>query len=281
MNDRALRSAGILAPLTGRPNHLPEYPNFGHHNIAWELNEDPRFRPESGTLNALVSEIARVASHVVVLSSEDFEYLHAKPAALHELARALCDIGYEIEFIAYLRPQGEYAQSLYLTLLHFGLSLCFSDFLDIILQRGAFTFADRWIFQFDYKKLLDALADVAGPRGMSVRRYRQNAEASLLLAEFASIVQTPSANPAFDQFILPGRMNRRISLETACEFLIDNQAPSHHREIREAASRGLLLKAEDGARLLARFSADNDDLAKKYGIHLPVLGSAFSNERAP
>ncbi len=281
MNHRALLSAGILAPLTGRPSHLPDYPNFGHHNIAWELNEDPRFRPESGTLNELVSEIARVASHTVVLSSEDFEYLHAKPAALHELARALCDIGYGIEFIAYLRPQGEYAQSLYLTLLLFGLNLSFSDFLDIVLQRGAFTFSERWIFQFDYTKLLDALADVAGPSGMSVRRYRQDAEASLLLAEFASIVQTPSGKAAFDQFNLPDRMNRRISLETACELLVDNQDPSHHREIREAASPGSFWKAEDGARLLARFSAENDDLAKKYALHLPVLGSAFSNERAP
>jgi hypothetical protein len=280
MNDTALRSAGILAPLTGRPSHLPEYPNFGNHNIAWELNDDPRFRPESGTLNELLSEIARAASHVVVLSSEDFEYLHAKPTALRELARALRDIGYEIEFITYLRPQGEYAQSLYLSLLLFGLDLSFSDFLDIILERGAFTFSDRWIFQFDYTKLLDALADAAGPGGMSVRRYRQTAAASRLLAEFASIVQAPSGKAAFDQFDLPRRMNRRMSLETASELLLDNQDPSHHRE-REAAPPGSFWKAEDGARLLARFSADNDDLANKYGLRLPVLGSAFSAESDP
>lgn len=230
-------------------------------------------------MDALATEIARAQPDVVVLSSEDFEYLHVKPAALRELARTARDVGYDVEFIAYLRPQGEYAQSLYLTLLLFGLDLEFSEFLDVVLERGAFTFAVRWIFRFDYVELLDTLAGVAGLGGVTARRYREDAGADRLLAEFVSIVQGPRG-VAFDRFALPGRMNRRVSQHAARELLAQNRAASADRERPEAASRPLW-NAGDAARILARFGAHNDGLAAKYGVELPVLGSAFREERDP
>jgi len=279
MNDRALCSAGTLVPLTGRPSHLAGYPNFGHHNIAWELNGDPRFQSESGTLNALASEIARAASPVVVLTSEDFEYLHVRPAALHELARAMREIGYRVEFIAFLRPQAEYAESLYLTLLPFGMDLRFPEFLEIILRDGAVTFADRWVFRFDYTKLLEALAEVAGPHGISVRRYHQDGESRRLLAEFASIVVAQSGEPTFDRLNLPGRMSPRTSLEAACEFT--THSPALHRFMRDAAAAGSLWNDEYRDLILERFGADNEALARVYGLHLPELGSADADAWIP
>jgi hypothetical protein len=47
-------------------------PFAGHHNIAWELCGDRRFRPDLGTIDDFFSEIDK-SDRNVILSSEDFE----------------------------------------------------------------------------------------------------------------------------------------------------------------------------------------------------------------
>ncbi len=248
MNERTLCDAGILAASTGRPRHLATYPQLGNHNIAWQLNGDPRFDPGSGTLSGLIDEIERTAPDVAVISSEDFEYLHARPAALHEMAGALLAVGYPIEFIVYLRPQGEYARSLYATLRIFGLDVPFAEFLGAVLEHGSFTFAERWVFQFQYTKLLDVLS-LAGQGRLHARRLRRSAPLAALLQDFTSIVQrSPEAAP-FECFELPGRLN---------------EMPARDDET-------VALGADDEGRLLARFAAENEDLAARYGMQLPVF----------
>jgi hypothetical protein len=267
MNEDALLSAGILVPLTGRTHHSPENPSAGHHNIAWELNDDPRFTRGAGTLRELISEVEQSGAQTVVLSSEDFEYLHADPSRLSPLVNAMAELGYSAEIIIYLRPQSEYAQSLYRELLKHGLELRFSDFLDVILARGAFVFQDRWIFRFEYSLLLAAFAGLAGNGGVRVRRYDQNAGSHRLLAEFASIVQPPDANASFDRFRLPGRLNPRVSRERALELYTMNRSPSNSGDALDAPSFDDW-SAEDGARVRARFGADNHELAERYHVHL-------------
>jgi len=47
-----LRVRGVLYPVSGRPAN-----SEGHHNIAWQMGGDRRFRSFAGTLDDVASEI--------------------------------------------------------------------------------------------------------------------------------------------------------------------------------------------------------------------------------
>ena len=83
--------SGLFVPRTGRTDEAS-----GHHNIAWQLNDDPRYRPECGTLEGLCGELKASPHPVAILSSEDFEYLYCDQAALHGLKVAFGESGYRV-----------------------------------------------------------------------------------------------------------------------------------------------------------------------------------------
>ena len=129
VNKQLLREHGVLIPVSGCVD-----PYSGCHNIAWELNDDHRFQGDYGTLDELCVEISESGCHTVVVSSEDFEYLHSRPEALVRLKHRLNAIGCQVEVILFFREQGEYIISLYAELLKHGLDIPFRTFKKRILS---------------------------------------------------------------------------------------------------------------------------------------------------
>ena len=68
-----LRVRGVLYPVSGRPAN-----SEGHHNIAWQMGGDRRFRSFAGTLDDVASEISSFPGDAI-LSSEDFETILGTP----------------------------------------------------------------------------------------------------------------------------------------------------------------------------------------------------------
>ena len=129
VNKQLLREHGVLMPVSGCIG-----PYSGHHNIAWELNNDHRFQSDYGTLDDLCAEISESDCHTVVISSEDFESLYSIPEALVTLKRRLNDVGCQVEVIIFFRELGGYITSLYAELLKHGLDLSFRAFKKQILD---------------------------------------------------------------------------------------------------------------------------------------------------
>jgi hypothetical protein len=154
------RHAGELAaqqylyPMVGRP---PQWPD-GHHNIAWEISGDARYSPQYGTTNDLLDEI-RGAPHAVVLSSEDFECSAHHAERFSDFIRRLQASGLAVSIIVYFRNQIDYSQSLYLTLLDYGLSAPFSTYVDEIIKSGNLHFRD-WIIPFRYDEFVRRLQQI-------------------------------------------------------------------------------------------------------------------------
>ncbi len=101
-----LREADIAYPRVGRPTE-------GHHNLAWELVGDERFKPEHGTLADLVQELHGTTQSTILLSSEDFECLHAMPEALNRLRQVLDEAGFDVDVVFSIRDAESYANALY------------------------------------------------------------------------------------------------------------------------------------------------------------------------
>ena len=159
VNKQLLREHGVLIPVSGCIG-----PHSGHHNIAWELNDDHRFQRDYGTLGDLCAEISESDCHTVVISSEDFEYLYSRPEALVALKRRLNDVGCQVEVIVFFREWGEYIISLYAELLKHGLDLSFRAFKKQILDTGVFVTRGNWRFCFHYEKIAQGFANVFGKR---------------------------------------------------------------------------------------------------------------------
>ena len=91
-NEIALAQEGVYIPRTGRPTD-----SFAaHHNIAYELAQNPQFDPTGGTLAELLDEIRVADAPAICLSSEEFESLSCNRGGLQRLFTGLLGLGYEI-----------------------------------------------------------------------------------------------------------------------------------------------------------------------------------------
>ena len=242
-NEARLTRAGLYVPRAGRP--WP--PLSGHHNVAWELSADPRFDPRHGTLADVVGEIAAARAPVACLSSEDFEYLHDEPPRLRSLSDALGSIGYDAKAIVYVRPQADYAESLYPTLVQHGLAVGFPEFLGTVLRDGVFRMW-RWIFRFEYSVLLDVLAGAFGPDNVIVRSYRSGRGSDALLRDFLTIVSEGTRGLRFEALAPVQRLNARA----------------------DDGRRGPVALVES-LRIIGRFWRDNRRVRARYGVRLPCV----------
>lgn len=257
-NERVLAEAGIHVPRAGQA-----WPPSGHHNIAWELNTDARFDPRQGTLAQLVEEIAAVQAPIACVSSEDFEYLHEKPDRLEHLAASLQSAGYDARIIIYLRPQAEYAESLYPTLLMHDLAADFGQFLNAILRDGLFAYR-VWTFRFDYTALLEPFARVFGPERLIVRPYRSGAPVDALPRDFMEIVSAGAAGFSFDRLSPVGRLNDSGTVLEGLRAALRSDGSADTGSFHPIGLGTSL-------RMVRRFWRDNRRVRARYGVRVPCV----------
>jgi hypothetical protein len=148
LNYKRLLDKGILFPLSGKIGKFS-----GHHNIAWQLNDDERFKKKYGTLEELCSEIKQSKCRTIILSSEDFGFIHLSMDKLHFVKQKFNELGYRVEAILCFREPVSYADSLYCELLKYGLDVSFNDFIDEIIENGRFNFTKKQIYSFKYDEI--------------------------------------------------------------------------------------------------------------------------------
>ena len=258
-----LAISGYLYPQVGRP----EGASAGHHNIAWEISGDRRFRADYGGRDALFREIADTDRNVII-SSEDFEC-----SAHHERFRifiaAIQKLGIRVSLIVYLRNQIEYAESLYCTLLQFDFNQPFSRFCDEILENGVIRWRE-WIFPFRYDVFfanLESLTDLE----IIARSYDRPARASPVL-DFFSILGL--AEPWLSLKELPRENQRRHLTELVRNYWTNRKLDSlrSHDLDKIASSFGEYSGARPTmslvrqARFIEAFDNSNRRLCEKYNF---------------
>jgi len=268
-NDGILADAGIYVPHAGRLDATG-----GHHNIAWELNEDHRFDATRGTFADALEEIARRGAPRVCLSSEDFEYLHVRPQALRAIADGLREIGYLPVVVVYLRPQAGYAESLYAELVKHGLAQTFDAFLSTIIAEGEFRFNGRWCFTLDYERLLDDFAEIFGVRQVITRRYV--AGVGDVVGDFMQLIGA-GAPQLQDHVFGSRRLNASLSFSEVLRLLDRNTRPSSAsqtlpvRRIDGLAGRFDPVHLREVRRIVGRFNGGNRRVHEKYGALIPCV----------
>jgi hypothetical protein len=276
LNTSALVQRGYLYPQAGRPEPLP-----GHHNLAWEIAGDYRFRSDYGTIDDLIREVKHRPEDVI-LSSEDFECSLYNISKFSGFISLLQSSGFAVTVILYVRKQADYLPRIYLTLLNFGLTLTFDCILGSTLDRGEFRWRD-WIFNFDYCDLLSRVDEKVNVNFI-VRSYDQ-AGASMC-RDFLSILNLTLADLDVDDEVFE---NKSLPLRNYLLAFLKNRIGRELFETEELAMNSLVSPGENKIDLSAgvkrelfrRFSDTNNRLFLQYGIPEPKMENTSGDQNCP
>jgi hypothetical protein len=258
-----LQSRKFLYPATGRP---PEAPH-GHHNLAWEVSGDSRFRKKHGSLKNLLDEISG-SMHDVILSSEDFECSIYRPECFSEFIRSLQESGFEARLLVYFRSQIDYAMSLYLQLLPFGFDRPFDDFLNEVLERGFFRWRD-WTLFFCYKDFLNRLEAIEGA-AIIVKSFAEAKDS--LISDYLSNFEMKPSDIGISEDIF---LNKQVGLGHAIRMFCQNRAGGELSGSENQAISSLIAALSDQRvelspssrlKIIRRFADGNEYLVRKYHI---------------
>jgi hypothetical protein len=108
LNEDILRKHGIYLPQAGRRDT-----RANHHNLAWQLRDDSRFRTAHGGWGALTAEVADVDADVVLLSSEAFTQLASDEQLRRGLSRRLFDVADAVSLVYVVRDPLARINSMY------------------------------------------------------------------------------------------------------------------------------------------------------------------------
>ena len=262
-HSQKLEGFGFYYPRLGRPSFAPH----GHHNFAWEISKDDRFRKEYGSIDDLLAEIADVP-HDVILSSEDFECSAHHPEQFAAFIDRLRERQFDVKFIVYFRNQIDYAESLYITLLVIGLNIPFCKYTDEILRSGKLCWRS-WIFPFDYNEFTMHLLNIDGAE--LIVRFYDAVKKGGLVSDFLSILgmhchdlailddtflnERPSTSVAIEAYYRncvgrPLLRSEQVELTSHIEFV------GPHTEMNEQTKRNFIEK----------FGASNSHLFSTYQI---------------
>ncbi len=199
-NKEHFLTQGLYYPETRQPG------DDGHHNLAWELTGDDRFRPEFGTLTDLAEELRRARPTTVLLSSEDLSNLHAQRERLVVLSDALEDVGYSVLVVIVLRDPCEYLESLYAELQYQRLAPKFEQYVaDAVAGRGTV---------IDYRRIVGVFASVFGLGALRVLAYDADDAVSPVLAVCRQATGT-TLSPVAEWPRFNVRSQRRLLLNAA------------------------------------------------------------------
>jgi hypothetical protein len=263
-----LRARGLLYPVSGRSADYP----LGHHNIAWQLAGDRRFRSSIGTLDDVAAEIAAFPGDAI-LSSEDFESVLGTPARLTTLIKHPLLKNHAFTVLFWAREQASYFESLFFEMLRYRMAQEAERICDALLAHGQVQHED-WIFHFDYHAIWHNL--LALPATVVVRPYRALAACSIVadwltFAELASDYTDPTepeqrANP---------RSNLAEALSLFCQQRLGLSLANHVAQPEALAQllygRTTHLSSSVRAVLISRFAAENRRLARACGFAADAL----------
>ena len=258
-----LRGENVLYPSAGRPSEAPG----GHHNVAWQLGGDRRFRTNAGTLDDVAAEISAFPGDAI-LSSEDFESVLGSPERLIPLLSHELLSKHTFTLMFYLRDQASYLESLFFEMLHHGMAVEASRLCEMALKHGQ-VFYDDWVFYFDYFVLQNSFSGM--PINVVMRPYVQ-AESGGTIADFLAFTGLAAHIPPRSA---TQRVNVRQTLLEALELFLQVRLG---RRLKLPSNMAELLKNRDARlspqmrfALADRFESGNRDLMRLHGFASKAL----------
>jgi hypothetical protein len=270
-----LLEQNVLYPSCGRPAGSPD----AHHNVAWQLGGDRRFRAAAGTLDDVAAEVSAFPGDAI-LSSEDFETVLSSPIRLHPLLHHPLLSKHTFTLVFYVREQASYLESLFFEMLVHGMAAEASRFCEMVLQDGKVWYED-WSFCFDYQVLHTSLSGL--PAKIVTRPYVRP-ESGGVIADFLTFTRLVADVP---QKLFTQRVNVRQSLpEMLALFLqrrlgVGVESPEILAGLLKVRSSHLSHQTRNA--MAARFEGGNRHLARACGFcpEALIIPTAMPSDALP
>ncbi len=288
-NWKALREAGLYVPQRGRRMMGEAVATPGHHDLVIALLQN-----DDTLVDAMFEEIRNERAPSVLVSSEEFHPMIDRRKELATLRERFTDNGYETTAIVYLRPQPDYAQSVYAEIAKTANSWNFANYVETIVRDGALNADSGWPTVFEYSHIVLGLADIFGAKNVVVRPYDAAKEPQALIADFMRVVTAIRGPIVVNSLVIRSpHLNRRSSFaQTLADmhqhaFKLNPHAISTYdlatRAGFDAADVRLaepfsVMSFEEHARLTERFALDNAQVEAMSGITFPIKHVAPSDE---
>jgi hypothetical protein len=211
-NTERLRTAGVLYPNAG----CLDLVGSGHHNIAWQMARDRRFKKEYGDVEALLKEIGNFGGDIL-LSSEDFESSLDKPGSFTALVRIANSTQRELVLIIYIRNQIFYLESLYCEMLKHGFAEEYKTLAEQVIERKMLSMKE-WVFHFDYLRIARHVARI--PNARVVFRSFHNLQNNSIFGDFKSVL---ALDPSPDGEAVNLRLHERDTPATSLTLFYQNR----------------------------------------------------------
>jgi hypothetical protein len=214
----SLRECGIFVPTAGTLNPLS-----GHHNIAWQVRNDPRYTTRAGGVDELIAELKCSQASTAVISSEDFEYLAQYSRELAAFDARLETAGFTTKYLVFFRDAEEYARSLFCELKPPMGQADYSKFIKSIRDEGFIRVNGDWHYEFRYELFAEKWEAAVGPK---IHKYSYDEAVcglgllpSFLLTIGASkaivdeSLNAPILNTTFDKYRQLALESQQLALE--------------------------------------------------------------------
>ena len=155
----SLRKCEIFVPTAGTLNFAS-----GHHNIAWQIRNDSRYRIDAGGVDELIAELKSSEATTAVISSEDFEYLSQYPGELKTFDGCLEAAGFATKYLVYFRNEDAYARSLFCELRSVGPFANYDAFRKSLQDQGYILVNGDWYYEFRYETFIERWEFILGPK---------------------------------------------------------------------------------------------------------------------
>ncbi len=246
-----------------------------HHGLAYALKGPRVFRMQSDRFGALLGEVEAAKPADICLSSEDFESYLTRPRALGRILPLAKRAEARPVFVIYLRSQIDYFESLYLQLLRMGYGRTVSETLEEICVKGCLTWR-KWVFQFDYSDVLDALGTL---RGDVVCRNYHALEGGSSIADFLSVLDRGHmmVSARTDLRANPARIERNLR-RFAVNKLGEGAQDTADQLDRAIEGQRPRLSQTARQQIAARFAESNARAAARMGFALPLDTAPIAEE---
>lgn len=261
-NSSALQERGYFYPQAGRLES-----SSGHHNLAWEISGDHRFRDNYGSIDDLIKEVKSRSDHII-LSSEDFGWSLYNKSNFSDFILLLQSSGFLVTFILYVRNQIDYLPRAYLTSLDCGGNLSWRE----------------WTFlNVDYCDLLRRFRESANV-DIIVRSYDQ--ARTSICRDFLSIFNLTLRDlhvedEVWENVSRPLRDYLRIFLQNRMSRNLDENEETTINRLVSPEAKKIRLSPALRVDLFHRFRDTNRNLFIQYGIPEPKMDNTPGVQDSP
>lgn len=212
-NRKKLAAQGYVYPEIGIPKN-----HHGHHNLAWQLSRDRRFRGHYGDFKSLFSYFEGVGNNIV-LSSEDFECSLLHPLRWKKIQEEIESQGLKMVFVIYLRNHINYLESLYAELLKAGAGDEYELFAGRVIANKRY-WHNESEFVFDYTGIANSLGGLRNVE--TVFRNYDNLVDGNVVNDFCDAIGVNCS--AFKYSLNVGQINKRPPLDVLLKLFFKNRS---------------------------------------------------------